>query len=517
MKGTLALVAVACSSVLASGLAILGAGGATARAAAGECGLPASSPVWIDYAEGTVGADVRAVFARPGVVVASSGTAIPKSFRDHGAATTYFELKLPAFVGEPSDPADPASIPPAAAKLDAQAVASTGCATPVIALNELLGSGLKTPWSASNTTYRADVLGLMQQLQALGAHPALFVHGNFDLSGDAASWWRQVGQAGQIVYELYYDASHIYALGPVVGNRRMRMGGRSLVDQFGAIGVAPDRLGIALGFHSSSVAGVAGRQGLEPREAWLRVVKWEALAARQVAQETGVAYRHDALSAVFARVALRSAALVPLSDVLAVEQQAIGRSFHGDRRGYLEALTRAHATLGVARGIIRDELRRRALAAMLSAQGSTQTTLDWTATREAAAVDTAICLHDDLPGAGGFPQTDAREVGLVPLLARLPFLFADKTPPAAPGAPTAARSGAAVVLTWTPDPEADLSGYEVFRASSSGGPYQQVGPFLDRPSFVDTTAPPGVPSFYVVRAVDTSRNTSDQSAEATVS
>ena len=64
--------------------------------AADSCGLPSTAPVWIDYAEGSVAPDVRAVFARPGVVVTASGTAIPKYFRDHGAATTYFVLHLPA-------------------------------------------------------------------------------------------------------------------------------------------------------------------------------------------------------------------------------------------------------------------------------------------------------------------------------------------------------------------------------------------------------------------------------------
>src|SRR5207247_1053213 len=151
--------------------------------AADACGLTSTTPLWIDYAEGSVAPDVRAVFARPGVVVAASGTAIPKYFRDHGAATTYFELHLPALVGEPSDPADPGSIAAAAGSLYKRATASTACSTPVIALNELFGESLKTPWSPSNTTYRANVLALMRDLAALGARPVLFVHGNPDTGG----------------------------------------------------------------------------------------------------------------------------------------------------------------------------------------------------------------------------------------------------------------------------------------------------------------------------------------------
>jgi hypothetical protein len=261
------------------------ASAATSGQAAGACGLPSTTPVWIDYGEGTVKPDVREVLARPGVVVASSGTAIPKYFRDHGAGTTYFVLHLPALVGEPSDPADPASIGNASDKLYARAVDSTDCPTPWIALNELFGTGLATPWSRTNTQYRANVLALVQRLRARGAHPALLLQGNPNTAGDAADWWRQVAQAGDIVYESYYDATRISALGAVVGTRRMRLGERSVIYQFERLGITPDRLGIVLGFHSARTAGIGGRQGLEPTEAWLRIVKWEAVEALQVAQD----------------------------------------------------------------------------------------------------------------------------------------------------------------------------------------------------------------------------------------
>src|SRR5262249_30571453 len=170
------------------------------------CGLPDTGTVWVDYAEGAVKPDTRAVLARPGVVVATSGVALPKYFRAHGAATTYFVLHLPAIVGQPAQPADPASIPGAADALFAQAVASSGCGTPWIALNELFGSALPTPWSATNAQYRANVLALMQGLAAHGARPLLFVSGSPNTAGDAATWWQQVAQTGSIVYEAYYDA-----------------------------------------------------------------------------------------------------------------------------------------------------------------------------------------------------------------------------------------------------------------------------------------------------------------------
>jgi hypothetical protein len=182
------------------------------------CALPSAAPIWIDYGD-SLSPDVRDVFARAGVVVSSSGTAVPAYFRAHGAATTYFELHLPNVVGQPSDPADPSSIPAAASKLLSQATASTGCSTPWIALNELFGSNLPAPWSATNTVYRANVLALMQQLAAGGAHPVLLVHGDYTVAGATADWWRQVAQSGDIVYEAYYDATNITRLEPLVGNR----------------------------------------------------------------------------------------------------------------------------------------------------------------------------------------------------------------------------------------------------------------------------------------------------------
>ena len=222
------------------------------------------------------------------MVVTASGTVIPKSFRDKGAATTYFELHLPDLVGQPADPNDPASIDGTADTLYDKATASTGCATPVIALNELFGAGSLAPWSPTNATYRANVLELMKRLHDRGARPALFVHGDPNTDGAVADWWRQVAGVGSIVYEDYFSGQRLSDLGPVLGSRRVREADRYFVAQFQGIGIAPAKLGLALGFHSALTAGIGGRQGLEPVEAWLRVVKWEALATAQVAKETGL-------------------------------------------------------------------------------------------------------------------------------------------------------------------------------------------------------------------------------------
>jgi len=195
-----------------------------APAATAKCGLPAAGPLWIDYAEGSVKPDVRAVLTKPGVVVATSGVAMGATFRKAGVGTTYFELHLPRIVGETDDPADAASIVPAADALYAKAVATTDCATPWIALNELQGSSLAMPWKPTNAGYRANVLTLLQRLAERGAQPALLIHGDPTVAGDTAAWWRQVAQSATLVYEAYYDAQRMIVLGPLTANRRMRRG-----------------------------------------------------------------------------------------------------------------------------------------------------------------------------------------------------------------------------------------------------------------------------------------------------
>jgi hypothetical protein len=66
----------------------------------------------------------------------------------------------------------------------------------------------------------------------------------------------------------------------------MREGMRGLVAHFAAIGISAGRVALELQFQSAP--GQGGRQGLQPRAAWLEIVKLEALAAKQVAADTHV-------------------------------------------------------------------------------------------------------------------------------------------------------------------------------------------------------------------------------------
>ena len=245
-----------------------------------SCGIPSYNTLWIDYADGSV--DFwQQLFARPGIIGATTTTGA--QLRAAGALNVYWDMYLNNRVGQPSKPADPSTIVAKANKLFDFAVNATGCATPWIAENELSGAGLETPWSDSNALYRQNVLAYLQALAARGARPFLLVNSAPYTGGEAAAWWQQVASVADIVRETYFSAKRIHALGPVLGNRTLRESLRLAVGRFLAIGIPPSRLGVMLGFQSNTSN--SGRAGLQPSQAWFDVVKWQALAARQVAEE----------------------------------------------------------------------------------------------------------------------------------------------------------------------------------------------------------------------------------------
>ena len=252
----------------------------------GQCNLPDAQPLWIDYADGTV-PFWSSVFARPGIVAAASNFLVPPQLRAHGARTVYFDLSWKNRVGAPSAPVPAAKIVPSADKLFDTAAQSSGCDKPLIALNELFGASLPTPWSDTNTAYRADVLAYVRELASRGARPFLLVSSEPFTDAEAADWWRQVAQSSDIVLEVYFSGAKLWKQGAVLGNRRLRTTMRQRVEALLAIGVPASRIGIML--QLGSTPGAGGREGLQPASAWFDVVKWEALAARQVAQELKLA------------------------------------------------------------------------------------------------------------------------------------------------------------------------------------------------------------------------------------
>ncbi len=427
------------------------------------CGLPQTQPLWIDYADGMV-PFWSTIFARPGIVAAASNFVVPPQLRARGAKTVYFDLYLNNRVGTPSKPADPSTIQTRADKLFDTAASSSGCATPLIALNELSGANLPTPWTVTTAQYRANVLALVQRLAQRGARPFLllptrpYVHDE-----DADDWWRQAAQYADLVPEVYFSGANISTQGAVRGSRRLRGTMRTRIEDLIQIGIPTSRLGMMLTF--SSTRGAGGREGLQPLSKWLDVVKWEALAAKQVAGELKFATvwswgwaafnpagndpdkpivactylwardpslcdapamagsqldqsldvgatlpagtvcllgktklqatdlaamtrvtgdRDVAFSAGFEHAVLAAAKPVDAAAVLQAERVVILDRFEGDRAAYLRALAQAKVTQGLARTILADELRRRAVEATLRiAPPSAAELRDWYASHAA--------------------------------------------------------------------------------------------------------------------------------------
>jgi hypothetical protein len=263
-----------------SALALVGGQGAPARQLEANCVLPSKSPVWLDFADGSV--PFWNMFAKPGVVAMASNFIFPPKLRAAGAQTVYFDLYLARRVGKPNAPADPATIVAKANTFYEYAAKAMECSNPVIAENELNGAWLASPWSPTNAQYRANVLLFLQTLRARGAQPWLLVNSKPYTAGEAYDWWRQVADVAGIVREVYFPAPLIYKQGPIRGNRTLRQAFRSGILDFTKIGIPVSKLGIFLGFQTTRGSG--GREGLAA-QAWYRTVKWQALAARYVAQE----------------------------------------------------------------------------------------------------------------------------------------------------------------------------------------------------------------------------------------
>ena len=255
------------------------------------CGLPDTRPLWVEFADGSVGFR-QALFGRPGMVVATNGVERAAEMRSLGAHTVYWHMFLKGLVGTPTAPHDPALVQQRTQALIEKARAATGCETPVIGLNELFGVSLPTPWPLNVIQYRANVLEALRLLAQAGARPFLLVPGQArgprgPYVGDtAADWWRQVAAYAHIVREMHFNAPYIYGQGSVGGSRTRRTAMRQALITFTSIGIPGDRLGLLLGFQSGP--GKGGREGLAPASAWLEIVKRDALAARQVALELGV-------------------------------------------------------------------------------------------------------------------------------------------------------------------------------------------------------------------------------------
>jgi hypothetical protein len=256
----------------------------THEARAGECGIPDSRPLWVDYA----GHD-SPVPHRPGLTLAfSSGTDKPAQARAAGAATVLFDLNFNNRVGTPTTPNDPATMVDRADRLYDYAVSITACTTPWIALNELFGAQTPTPWTKTTAQYRANVLALTRRLTERGSRVFVTIANPPYTGGEAEQWWRDLAASAVLVRQVYFTAPNVpqlHAMGPVRASRSMRRGMRGLVRKFTEIGIPANRVALELQFQS--FVGQGGRENLQPAWKWFEIVKLEALAAKQVTKELG--------------------------------------------------------------------------------------------------------------------------------------------------------------------------------------------------------------------------------------
>ncbi len=90
----------------------------------------------------------------------------------------------------------------------------------------------------------------------------------------------------------------------------------------------------------------------------------------------------------------------------------------------------------------------------------------------------------------------------------------DRTPPMAPiGLTATAFSSSEILLDWIDNVELDLDHYNVYCSTTSGGPYSRIDS-VGASEYLDTALAPDTTYYYVVTAVDTSRNESAKSEPA---
>jgi hypothetical protein len=90
----------------------------------------------------------------------------------------------------------------------------------------------------------------------------------------------------------------------------------------------------------------------------------------------------------------------------------------------------------------------------------------------------------------------------------------DEIAPSAPTGLLAEPGPGRIGLDWANNPEMDIFGYNLYRATTAGGPYKKLnGNRVSASEYLDKEATPGVPYFYLVTAVDVSSNESAAAPE----
>jgi subtilisin family serine protease len=137
-------------------------------------------------------------------------------------------------------------------------------------------------------------------------------------------------------------------------------------------------------------------------------------------------------------------------------------------------------------------------AALLLSQNPSLTADGLALKLEGDAIDMGDSGKDNVYGAG-----------------RLNLVLGGNPPPGAPTGLAASGGNAQVTLAWNANTEPDLAGYNVYRSTTSGGPYAKInGALVGTNAYLDTGVTNGTPYYYVVTAVDTAAQESGYSNQA---
>ena len=196
-------------------------------------------------------------------------------------------MHLEADVGTPGAPAPPDAVVPRADALFDRAAAQSGCATPVIALNEMQGVTAAPPLSANATQYRVNVLAFVQELVAprRDAVPAARVEPERVRRRDrlvaAALDARRRSCARSTGRRRRSTAQGVNARQPAAARRPPHRGPEARRDRRPACARRADaRLPVERRRRAAP--------GCSRLASWLEFVKLATLAAKQVAAELGV-------------------------------------------------------------------------------------------------------------------------------------------------------------------------------------------------------------------------------------
>jgi hypothetical protein len=133
-------------------------------ALARECGIPDSSPLWVDFA----GHDAP-LPQKPGLTLAfTSGTAKPAEARAAGAATVFFDLNFNNRVGTPTVPPTRRRSANGRPALRLRRLGD-GLPDAVDRAERALRAQTPTPWTATTAQYRAQYAGTRSAARGAGS------------------------------------------------------------------------------------------------------------------------------------------------------------------------------------------------------------------------------------------------------------------------------------------------------------------------------------------------------------